>query len=43
MERKRRNRTNQDIDMVKWEKYVIELLGGVENGIRKGDKEGRKR
>ena len=40
-ERKRRKRVNQDIDMVKWEKYFMELLGGVENRIRKGDKEGR--
>ena len=39
--RKRRKRVNQDIDVVHWKKYFMELLGGVENRIRKGDKEGK--
>ena len=29
--------------MVKWKKYFMELLGGVKNRIRKGDKKGRER
>ena len=40
-ERKTRKRINQDIDMVKWKKYFMVLLGGVENRIRKGDKQER--
>ena len=39
-ERKRRKRINLDLDMVKWKKYIMELLGGVENRIRKRDKDG---
>ncbi|XP_071578413.1 uncharacterized protein [Temnothorax nylanderi] len=36
--RKRRKRINEDIRLEEWEKYFMELMGGVENRVVKGER-----